>query len=271
MTSAPRNRDGESVMDEAADWVVRLAAEDATMEEKRRFVAWLKRSPVHMEHFLRAEKTWADLAGVDPERRLDLAALKREADWSVAELRGKAVDLSSSPRILDRTRFGRWPVAAAACTLLLLFGVLFIGPRPSEDYVTGIGEQRTVRLDDGSMLTLNTRSRASVRYSRAERTIELREGEALFKVAKDSSRPFLVLGGHAVVRAVGTEFVVRREPASTAVTVLEGRVSVVRRDERGRNEGGEGASQGEPSVRLDAGGRADVEASRIRTSAMPDA
>jgi transmembrane sensor len=268
MTPVPGSRDGEP-MDEAADWVVRLADEDATPEEKRRFVAWLKRSPVHMEHFLRAEKSWADLAAVDPERRLDLEELKRAADWGVAELRGRAADLP--PRKLVRPRLGRWPVALAACALLLLIGVLFIGPRPSEDYATGVGEQRTVRLSDGSMLTLNTRSRASVRYSRVGRSIELREGEALFKVAKDPARPFLVWSGHAVVRAVGTEFVVRREPASTAVTVLEGRVSVARRDGRSGIEDGTAASRSEPAIPLNAGGRAEVEASRIRTSAVSDA
>jgi transmembrane sensor len=91
---------------------------------------------------------------------------------------------------------------------------------------TGVGEQRVVKLSDGSTMTLNTNSRASVDFSTNSRRIRLEEGEALFSVEHDAKRPFLVLTPTAVVRAVGTQFDVYQGPnATTTITVLEGVVS----------------------------------------------
>jgi transmembrane sensor len=65
-----------------------------------------------------------------------------------------------------------------------------------------------------------------VEFSNNERRVELLEGQALFQVAKDKSRPFIVASGEATVRAVGTQFDVYRKDSGTTVTVLEGRVAV---------------------------------------------
>src|SRR5262249_50747770 len=56
--------------------------------------------------------------------------------------------------------------------------------------------------------------------------LELLQGEAVFEVAKDPSRPFIVSAGSAAVTAVGTEFNVRRSLDGVIVSVLEGRVTV---------------------------------------------
>jgi transmembrane sensor len=93
-------------------------------------------------------------------------------------------------------------------------------------YSTGIGEQRSLTLADGSMVTLDTRTRIRVRFSAGERDIDLLEGRALFRVAKNDRQPFVVQSDRAAVRAVGTEFDVYRRAASVTVTVLEGRVAV---------------------------------------------
>jgi len=97
----------------------------------------------------------------------------------------------------------------------------------SPTYATDTGEQRSVRLRDGSQLTLNSRSRIRVRFSERERDVELLEGQALFQVAKDSARPFVVRSDSTRVRAVGTLFDVYRKATGTTVTVVEGRVAVL--------------------------------------------
>lgn len=91
-------------------------------------------------------------------------------------------------------------------------------------YSTGIGEQRTIQLLDGSTVELNARSKVEVRLSNRRRDVALIEGQALFRVAKDKQRPFVVRAGEAQVRAVGTEFDVYRKQTETVVTVVEGRV-----------------------------------------------
>jgi transmembrane sensor len=79
---------------------------------------------------------------------------------------------------------------------------------------------------DGSTIELNALSTIRVRLSKNTREIDLREGQALFHVAKDQARPFIVRSDGTTVRAVGTQFDVYRKRSGTVVTVLEGRVAV---------------------------------------------
>jgi transmembrane sensor len=70
-----------------------------------------------------------------------------------------------------------------------------------------------------------------VDYSKGTRRINLARGEAMFKVTKDPSRPFIVNAGGAIARAVGTRFGVERREDRIRVTVAEGKVMVVRGDQ----------------------------------------
>lgn len=104
---------------------------------------------------------------------------------------------------------------------------------PVERFATRRGETRQVRLADGSFVTLNTNSRVSVHFTDKTRNIRLEYGEALFNVAKNKSRPFIVTTSDAVIRAVGTAFTVRALPErSVQVLVQEGVVEVSHRDQR---------------------------------------
>jgi transmembrane sensor len=95
-------------------------------------------------------------------------------------------------------------------------------------YATTTGEQRSITLDDGSVVELNTRSRVLVRFTKQEREVDLIEGQAQFQIQKDPTRAFVVHSGASLVRAVGTEFDVYRKKTATTVSVLEGRVAVAR-------------------------------------------
>ncbi len=104
--------------------------------------------------------------------------------------------------------------------------------RNVDRYSTGVGEQRVVMLSDGSRLSLNTGTRVRVEFSSQQRTVGVNVGEALFEVAKDAGRPFVVRAGGAEVVAVGTVFSVRfggqtaDAGDSLAVTLVEGSVTV---------------------------------------------
>jgi transmembrane sensor len=82
-------------------------------------------------------------------------------------------------------------------------------------------------MPDGSSFDLNTNSRIWVDYSQRQRVIRLERGEAFFKVAHDTQRPFWVRAGDYWVRAVGTAFNVYLRPTGVEVTVSEGTVNVV--------------------------------------------
>jgi transmembrane sensor len=89
-----------------------------------------------------------------------------------------------------------------------------------------VGEQRTVRLPDGSVVNLNTRSQVLVHFTAAAREVELQDGEALFSVEPDPSRAFSVRTATATIRAIGTQFNVYAAPEKTTVSVLEGAIQV---------------------------------------------
>jgi transmembrane sensor len=96
-------------------------------------------------------------------------------------------------------------------------------------YTTATGEQRSIVLADGSLVELNSRSKIQVRFSEQQRSVSLLDGQALFQVAKDRARPFVVASDGTTVRALGTQFDVYKKPNGTVVTVVEGRVAILRK------------------------------------------
>jgi transmembrane sensor len=120
----------------------------------------------------------------------------------------------------------RWifaSVAVAAMSVALTLGWWM--SEGARTYRTGRGEQKTLRLDDGSVLQLNTLSRARVAFTGHARVIDL-QGEGLFTVAHDASRPFLVRTRGATARAIGTRFNVYEQGRVTKISVVEGVVQV---------------------------------------------
>ena len=212
------------VIEQAADWVVRLH-EDESMPagERRAFVAWLRQSPVHVREFLLAEADWLALEGVDAERATNVDALLADGEANVVPLRGSASAPSVQPKRRYRSIAG---LAAAAMVAAVIATYFMFDAQPTESYVTALGEQRSVVLPDGSVVELNTQSRLDVRFDATHRDVDLLAGEALFTVEKDPSRPFRVFSGDVEVQAVGTQFNVYRQEEQTVVTVLEGRVAV---------------------------------------------
>jgi transmembrane sensor len=127
----------------------------------------------------------------------------------------------------SRRRWGVAAVAAGIGALVLGAGWELYRQNEAGRFQTEIGEQAAVKLPDGSSFDLNTNSRVWVDYSLRSRVIRLERGEAFFKVAHDTERPFWVRAGDYWVRAVGTAFNVYLRPTGVEVTVSEGTVNVV--------------------------------------------
>ena len=251
------NKATEAIVDEAAQWIVCLGARDVSLQERRQFVAWIKRSPVHLDEYLRLESTWRDLGRIDAERRIDVATLLDGSDAGVIELVPRAA--SSLPVRRRRYLFG----ASLAASMLLGIITLLWFQALAGRYVTGIGEQRTAKLEDGTTIVLNTGTELRVELTEQLREVRLLKGEALFNVASDAARPFRVLSDRVVAQAIGTSFVVRRKAGQTVVTVIEGQVAVA-----SRSGGDEFPSVELPreSLRLTAGVRARVADDAIETA-----
>ncbi len=138
--------------------------------------------------------------------------------------------IAGLPRVVHRERPSPNPrrFAVAATLLLFVAAAAFLGYRLEQDpeYITSIGEQRTVPLDDGSRIALNSNSQVQIEFTADKRTVRLLRGEAFFEVAHNKERPFVVIAGENEVTAVGTAFEVRYEPDHIDVTLVEGKVNV---------------------------------------------
>lgn len=128
-------------------------------------------------------------------------------------------------RRLQGARSRLW-ASAAMVVLAVAAAALYVRGVAPEIYATALGEQRSVLLEDGSMISLNTSTRIEVAFTDETRQVRLVQGEALFDIEKDVARPFLVETGSAMIRVTGTKFNVYEQSEGTAVTVLRGEVEV---------------------------------------------
>jgi transmembrane sensor len=202
---------------EAAVWVARLHGPSRTRQMEQEFLAWQTTSPAHREAFERCTDVWQDIP------RIGLATAYEGGAAARAAAAG-----SRRPRFEAALR---WITASAVAGAVAAGAVVLMHWRGENAYSTKVGEQRLVVLEDGSRMLLNTDTRLRVDFGSAQRTVEVRNGEAFFEVAKDPRRPFVVRVAGTEVVAVGTAFAVRYAPAAHAadeltVTLVEGQVNV---------------------------------------------
>ena len=204
----------------AADWFVRLQSTEVSLEETLAWQAWLGEDPANAAAFARIEEISQALRDVPPPAALPAALLARDRyDASVAISAWK-------PRRARRRLRTTLGIAASFALFALAFSFWKTPAAATNAFETEVGENRSVTLADGSVVSLGGDTRIEVALSENVRAIELTKGEALFKVAKDAARPFKVRAGDATIVAVGTEFNVERDSDRAIVSVTEGRVVV---------------------------------------------
>jgi len=221
-------RENQQILEEASTWFVEMSEGEVLAEARREFDDWLRASPEHVRAYLKVAALWEDaprLPRLEPaERERLFGAARREAH--IAPLDRIPTMIAPPPERHRRPQVLRRHPLLAGSLLLGLTALAFWTNAQRGLYATGIGEQRSITLSDGSLIELDAHSRVRVELSPSLRAIELLEGQALFHVAKDHARPFIVRTGTASVRAVGTQFDVYRRAADTVVTVVEGQVAV---------------------------------------------
>lgn len=219
MAGIYRLPDERRVIQEASEWLARLAADDVTSEDRVRFEAWRSAHPLHRRTFEQLTGTWNRFAAV--RALVSAVAFGQSINETAAQ--------SSRDRI--RMRSGRYRIAwaAAFAALTICFGVfVFLNRSSGRTYVTTIGEHATISLPDGSLLELDSNSIARVDFSTRNRIVHLERGEAFFKVTHNPNWPFWVVGSGSWVRDVGTQFNVQLNVTGMQVTVSQGTVKVGR-------------------------------------------
>lgn len=192
-----------SSADQAAEWAARLDAGPLQRDEAEALALWLDADP-------------------DNESRLDEMQrlhqkIRRVVPGMVAAGKLEVPKKASSPHL-------GWAWAGGLVAIFALALVWFFQQRP-ETFSTSVAQRQVVMLPDGTRAELNALTHLRVRLRGNERHVWLDKGEALFTVAKDRSRPFVVETTAGSVRVTGTVFNVSSQTAdSLAVVLLEGSV-----------------------------------------------
>ncbi|MDP3073027.1 MAG: FecR domain-containing protein [Opitutaceae bacterium] len=216
LKATPAPHSAEAIESEAADWLALRAYRPFTQAEQAAFETWLAADSRHAAVVTELESAWRALDG--------LAAYPRQAGDE------DNPEFFTRPRPFRRMRWLAVGAAAAiAFASILKFhpwsrsSMAHDGTSPS---VAQQDDARILRLPDGSLVELRPGSEVAEQFVATERRVRLIHGEAYFTVAKNPTRPFIVDAGGVAVRAVGTAFNVRLDPASVVVLVTEGKVKV---------------------------------------------
>ncbi|MFJ4375145.1 FecR family protein [Pseudomonas japonica] len=201
---------------QAAEWLVQLSADDPAERERaeRQFQRWKRLSPAHAEAALGMERMLASLRGMRQE-----AGSERRLNHLIED------ELRFSQRSRRSKRFG---AALGIGILLLVPGWLGWQHYPNAllfaDLDSATGQWRETRLEDGSRLILAGGSAVDLHFTPSGREVRLLRGEIRVEVAADPQRPFEVVTADGSIRALGTRFLVDKQAAGTALSMLESKV-----------------------------------------------
>jgi transmembrane sensor len=224
------------IYEEASVWFVEMRSGDVDAAGRQRFDAWVRKSPEHLRAYLEISEIWDDARLMDKAGSggsAELVANARAGADVVPFAGGSTRRRSPETAPPLRTRFAAHRLAAAAAVGVIACGLAaYAGYEHFRipEYTTSTGEQRILTLADGTRVELNSRTRLTVHFTEGQRDVALLEGQAMFTVAQDPRRPFVVRSRNLAVRAVGTAFDVDRKSSTTTVTVVDGRVAVRSQD-----------------------------------------
>lgn len=198
--------DFEALKREATAWIVRITSGTATTDDADALLAWRARSAAHEEAFQASARLWKNLGpALGHGKKANVTTITRRSFLAAGSL---AASAAGGGLILSELGF--LPTVGAILA----------------DYATGVGEQRTVQLPDGSTTTLDGGTTLTLDFSPSGRRLELTSGAAVFDVVADPARPFVVTAANGNTTAIGTSFSVTHGEDDVSVECLRGRISV---------------------------------------------
>jgi transmembrane sensor len=219
--------------------LARYLAGECSADETLEIERWADEAPAHRARLEALRHIWS---ARQPAQSWDTQAIWSNVQRTMRAGRRRPLRLIGDHAMGREHRPWSTRIAAIAAAILViaasaaLLKIASTAKAPAavamREYVTPRGQRATVRLDDGTRVTLGAQSR--LRWGEplgAQRDVYL-DGEALFTVAHDPRRPFRVHVGDAVMQDLGTEFSVRgyADDGRVVVVVKSGQVALSPRE-----------------------------------------
>lgn len=205
----------EAVANQAAEWLTLLMSGEASEDDRQRWQQWRMEHADHERAWQHIETIIGRLKIMEPHAAYKTLSPYTRREGLHSPDRRKAIVMLL------------WAGAAGASGLLASRTPAW--QQMVADYHSDTGTQRTITLDDGTIITLNTASAINVHFSHQQRLVRLVAGEVLITTghAISDARPFVVETTEGRIRALGTRFAVRQQPdGSSRVAVLESAVEI---------------------------------------------
>lgn len=199
------------LLEEAAELLIRLHSETDHNASLQAIHEWRQRSSLHESAWQRADMVMQSFRQVPGELgRRTLGSMRNPERRRLLQALGIA-GLAAPLGLALWRESGEW----------------------SADLCTATGEQRTLTLEDGTHLVLNTDSAVNIAFNASERHLHLLRGEIMVTTGQDEARrPFRLTSGQGAIRPIGTRYAVRQDSDSTHVAVFEGAVEITSHDGR---------------------------------------
>lgn len=198
----------------AENWYNQISAQNVTDSSQKEFKKWFEQDPAHQQAYAQIYICHEENFSCPPADMAEMSNINVET----------ANDQPTVKRYSSFMKYGA--IAAVLLVAFLTFNIYREVPETIE-YSTQIAEIREILLEDGSMITLGASSRISVaEFTSDERRVFLEEGEALFDIAHDTQKPFIVKSGKTEIQVLGTRFNLNRTVDYLAVSLLEGKIEV---------------------------------------------
>lgn len=201
----------------AAKYVSKIYSGKLSAREQETLEDWLAKDPKNMQEYENMLLVWDKVA---------------DCDYSILSEKFITDQPLKKHKFFSKKNFLIFSAAASFCFIALFLGIFYSNLFQTQKenilvtyYKTRIGEQKDIKLPDGSLVTLNTASELEIDFTENKRQLKLKSGEAFFDIAK-SPNPLTVDLGKGLITVLGTQFNVNRARNEIVVAVVEGLVSV---------------------------------------------
>ncbi len=199
----------KSIDEQAISWLI-IEKEGLTQIQKKELESWLEENPSH-------EKSY----NTNKLLRQRFSSLSNSTKAKLIE---KANQGAKKTRFIEKTK--KFAIAASIFLCLGFGADYYFVPVYSQSFVSAQEPQSTLTLPDESKIVLDVHSNMNIKYYKSSRKVDFIDGRAVFYVAKDKEKPFIIKTKDAKIEVVGTAFEVSNINDSLSVKVKEGTVKV---------------------------------------------